>query len=160
MKIKKLSVLLAAALALALIGTPALAIDQSGTSSKDVGLSTIQWDSSFQKLDYDINSPSITLKVDWSVIGPGSAAYSGVSLRGKEFTPRGKDPAEGTSPSMSPSGSYVDVTLSFTDLHATEEGEMGNAHLTLYLLVDDDGVGATPVIPVKCGFNLHVEDPA
>ena len=136
------------------------------TSTKTVGNTTIDFDSSFEDLDYTLGD-TINLTVTWSV-SAGAASFVGFELKGKGYTPiskrnprKGSDPADGTVPViLSSSDGSVDVSFSFTDLHFSEEEgiEIGNAHFKLILLLDTDNDNS-PDTPAGFGVNVHVEDP-
>ncbi|MGF1615786.1 MAG: hypothetical protein ACFCVA_18270 [Gammaproteobacteria bacterium] len=133
--------------------------------SQQEGATTVTWDASFEDLDYTLGE-SITMVVNWDV-DAGYAKYGDFTLRGPQFTPKGRDPAAGTLDSVelkidsgaAPSKGSVEVTFPFTDLHFDEERQvdMGNAHFSLQLDVDTDGEGA-PDSRVDYGVNVHVED--
>lgn len=127
-------------------------------STKTKGATTVTWDSSFQDMDYTLGD-TITMTVTWTV-DAGVATYDSFGLRGPKFTPKGKDPATGTEPTVSQSGNTVTVTFSFTDLHLDRERnvEIGNAKFKLYLWVDEDGNSVVETL-AGYGVNIHVEDP-
>lgn len=153
------ALLLAATLAYA-------AVELVDQDTKTVGSTTVTWDASFQDLAYRIGS-EITLPVTWSV-DAGSASFAGVRLRGPAFTPLGPDPAAGELLDVSlvqdtllaASEAAVEVTLRFDELNCDEEREVqiGNAHVSLDLHIDEDGDGSLDAI-VGYGVNVHVEQP-
>jgi hypothetical protein len=156
------------AVAMSLIGTPALAglvlVEQD---TKTVGETTITWDSSFEDLNYTVGE-TIEMSVHWTV-DEGFGEFSDFDQRGPEFTPKGPDPADGellgvdpiadTAPA-SPDQGRVDVAFRFTELHCDRQKdvEIGNAHFSLFLNIDKDGDGR-PDSVVGYGVNVHVEEP-
>jgi hypothetical protein len=127
------------------------------TSTKTIGATTIEWDSSIHNRNYT-EGDFMELVVNWSAT-TGTAEFSDLLLRRKGFTPRGVD---GT---FTP-GSGAAGMLRFTDLHAAGKRfgrgaigqvSIGSAHLVLLLNVDTDGDG---VVDQEVGFgvNVHVCD--
>lgn len=161
-------IIVPAALALALGATPAFAaLELVEQNSKTVGATSISWDSSFRDLSY-VNAATITMEVNWSV-DAGTASFNNFRLRNPpRFTPKGPDPANGeligvqllqNSDAQGSEGT-VEVTFRFTELHcdAERDREIGNAHFSLDLAIDQNGDGVTDGV-VNYGVNVHVEDP-
>lgn len=130
-------------------------------STKTVGATTITWESSFHDLGYTLDD-TVTMTVDW-VVDAGAASYGSFVL--KHYTPKSKkDPAAGTPLEVTYPGSSgansVDVSFEFIKLHLDKERnvDIGNAHLKLWLDVDQDGDGV-PETLAGFGVNVHVEDP-
>ncbi|MFQ6134885.1 MAG: hypothetical protein ACE5KU_03605 [Nitrososphaerales archaeon] len=132
------------------------------TSNKTIGATEIEWTSSFQDMNYDLSSPTITMTVVWTVVS-GAAAYDDFAV--KHFTPKSKkDPASGNLISAANTntvtGGEVTVVFEFTELHLDKKRnvEIGNAHFKLNLMIDEDGDGAVDTL-AGYGVNVHVEDP-
>ena len=127
-------------------------------STKSKGSTTITWDSSFHDMDYTLGNV-INVVIDWDV-DLGAATYDGFALR--RYTPKSKkDPADGTPLTVTYSGgNSVSVSFSFNKLHYDQirNVEVGNAHLKLFLMIDENGDG-NPETRVGYGVNVHVEDP-
>jgi hypothetical protein len=166
MKTRTITGAVAACVVVALTTTVVFAVmGPPESSTKIKGSTTITWDSSFQDPDYILGS-TITFTVNWSV-DDGAADYNDFSLKvnpqGKGgFTPRGKDPATGTTPVVTAqSGNSVTVQFKFTGLHLDKERdvEIGNAHFMLYLNIDKIGDDGVLDSVVGYGVNVHVEDP-
>ncbi|MFQ5884564.1 MAG: hypothetical protein ACE5IO_05625 [Thermoplasmata archaeon] len=129
-------------------------------SQKTKGATTIEWDSSFQDPDYTLGDV-LSITVTWDVLS-GYAEYDSFDLKGKGFTPvPKKDPATGELVTVVQSGNSVSFDIRFDELHWDEvrQVDIGNAHLKLYLMVDEDGDGSAELL-AGFGVNIHVEDPA
>jgi len=180
-KIKNLFLVLGLALALALIGTPALAAYSWIASSDDfydtvpepdVLVTTIAWDEELLENEYIEGTTYTTVTVVHWRVTAGAAIYQGFSLRG--VTPRSKkDPATlntdvldgdgwDASNAGATGGGDITLTVNFSALHdANAEMKIGCAHFTLDLMVDTtSGDGDNPDTLAHFGINLHVEDPA
>ncbi|MFQ5653275.1 MAG: hypothetical protein ACE5GW_00915 [Planctomycetota bacterium] len=149
-------------LGVALAITPALAsLGLVETSTKTKGATTITWESSFADFDYTLGD-TINMTVNWTV-DAGVAEYDSFNL--KRYTPRGRDPATGTDPTVTYPGSNgdtsVDVSFSYTGMHYDDERnvEIGNAHFKLKLKIDKDGDGEVENKAAGYGVNVHAEDP-
>jgi len=135
-------------------------------STKTVGATTVTWDSSLQDLNYTTGTTLIA-EVNWSV-DAGQATFSNFRLRSPNFTPKGPDPANGSLSSiqlLSNSGGAgsdgaVQVAFVFSELHcdAERQVQIGNAHFSLDLNIDQNGDGAIDSV-VGYGVNVHVEQP-
>ncbi len=128
------------------------------------GATTVKWTSSFEDLDYELGT-TVTFDITWNVL-------TGVASLDKDepfaprfpfFTPKDPfDPVEGEMEMVSSDADArtVTVKVTFTALHFSEEemSDKGNAHMSIFLFVDEDGDGAAET-RVQLGVNLHVEDP-
>lgn len=136
---------------------------------------TIQWDSSFEDLNFDVDvfpANVINLTVYWDVVA-GVAEYQAFVKKPKGFTPKdvegwfeGISPPPGTAPETS-----ADGVLGFTVLKGTGGGKKGLAfdpvtgpakskgsgHLYLMMKVDSTGDGEAD-LDVALGVNVHVCD--
>lgn len=117
---------------------------------------TIQWESSFEDLNYT-NGELIALAVNWEVI-TGVAEFQGFMEKPKGFTPKG---VEGrfmdTTVTDPPPETSAQGVLQFTALKPTKKAQKGTAHLHLILKVDSTGDGQAD-LDVALGVNVHVCD--
>lgn len=161
----------AALLAVALAGGLLLSVPMSQATpvvadhdEREFGATTVEWTSSFQDLDYELGT-TVTIDISWNVPA-GLAALDEdepFAPRFPFFTP--KDPFDPVGGEMELVGFDTDartvtVKVTFTALHisAEEMSDKGNAHMSIFLFVDEDDNGAVES-RVKLGVNLHVEDP-
>jgi hypothetical protein len=130
---------------------------------------TVTWTSAFGGFDYAVASEYTAAQATWSV-DIGSATFVSFAARphGKTWTPRGRDPVDGTLNVGVPGATSVALTVDMFDMHRGDEedldgdgfpdwqGLIGAGHFWLVLDVDD---GAGSVERVKLGVNVHLEDP-
>ena len=180
MNIKKLSLLLAAAFALAMMVTPALAdsgqimIDTTDDGIPDLLITEIDWTTSFKDHSYDCENGVVDITVEWSWqhsdVDPGTLGdqfpahpeFEGFNF--KFGTPGDVDIYENgwsnlseTSDADYGSGS-VDVEFGYVceTLKTAGPGVMGNAHFELVLHIDSDGDGVLNDF-LSLGVNHHVK---
>jgi len=124
----------------------------------DDGL-TVRWTSGFGGFEYD-QGTEYTGLVTWSVDGGlATLTSAGVRSGGHTWTPRGRDPVDGTLVSNDPP-----FIVNMFDMHRGAEdtdgdgvpdwqGFIGNGHF--WLVIQVDGMNK----PIKLGVNYHLEDP-
>lgn len=166
MKTNRLTSVFAVVAILVFSGRAFGALELVEQNTKTVGATTITWDSSFQDLSYTVGN-TITMEVHWQV-DAGRATFNNFVLRGPRFTPKGPDPADGELGNVAliqntmnqGDEGVVEVQFRFTSLHcdAERQVEVGNAHFSLLLDIDQDGDGVLDS-RVGYGVNVHVEQP-
>lgn len=180
MKIKKLLLLLVLGLAVALMGTPALAdsgqimIDTDGDGELDLLITEIDWTTSFKDHSYDCENGEVEITVEWSWQHydadpdtpndqfPAHPEFEDFNF--KFGTPGdvdidgfGYDNVVETSDADSGSGSVdVDFEYDCGTLKTAGPRVMGNAHFELVLHIDSDGDGSLDDY-LSLGVNHHVK---
>ena len=131
---------------------------------------TVNWRSAFGGFEYQILADYTATVVWWLNDGTAEASFVdfGERSKGKTFTPRGRDSAEGdiSHNNLVESWGTLDMTVKMYEMHwavdpAFDEtpkfqGDIGNGHFWLILDVDN---GSGHTVRAKLGVNVHLEDP-